>query len=208
MYNQNYYQAHTDHYRNVILSTIPSFRWIKKSLGINQNDKVLDAGCGTGYLLDFVTVNKSQGYGIDISEFAVKTAQIKYSRLHFKAGDLTKIPFNNNYFDKVYAFNVIEHIVAQDKALEELHRVLKPGGTIVIGTNIKDSLSWFLFKLFLGGDPTHTREFSAPEFVDFVGKYFKVKDYVSSSCIARFHPFVNKIFHKYLKGDILVKAIK
>jgi SAM-dependent methyltransferase len=207
-YIAEYYNHHTGHFNQQDLTAIPSFAWMKKSLELTSGQKVLDAGCGTGYLLDFMTPKTASGFGVDISGFAIKTAKSAYPGLNFTVSDITKLPYKNNFFDRIYAFNVIEHIPDQKPAMQELKRVLKPGGIIVMGTNIKDSPSWLLFKLFLGGDPTHTREFGAMEFVNFVGAYFKVTEYTSSSCIARFSPAVNKIFHNYLKGDILVKAIK
>ena len=72
----------------------------------------------------------------------------------------------------------------------------------------KDSLSWKLFSQFCGGDPTHTKEYATDEFISLVSDYFAVEDWTKSSCIARFPPPVNVIFHTLLKGDILVKAIK
>jgi len=86
--------------------------------------------------------------------------------------------------------------------------VVKKGGFIVAGTNIKNSLSWRLFKFFLGGDPTHIHEFTAQKFIDFIGQSFKIKKSARSSCIGRFPKPLNKIFHWLLKGDILVKGVK
>jgi len=207
-YSLSYYQAHTDHYFHMPLQMIPSFQLIRTWLHPTSRDKILDAGCGTGYLLDFVTPTQATGIGVDVSIDAIRVASSSFPRLSFQVSRLESLPFASLYFDKILCFNVIEHINNQEKAMKELIRVLKPGGTLVIGTNIRDSLSWKLFTLLYGGDTTHTREFSVDEFLSFVSQYIRVKNHQRSSCIARFSPGVNTIIHKFLKGDILVKAIK
>lgn len=207
IYSKKYFQVHTDHYFKEDLSKIPSFVWIKKELAFRSGEKILDAGCGTGYLLQFVCSGE-KGVGVDISGEALKMARELFPQHKFIKADMAKLPFSNEYFDKIFSFNVIEHLEDQEKAMGELKRVLKKGGIIVLGTNIKDSLSWRLFKFFLGGDPTHKREFTTSEFVDFVRKYFEILKMDKSSCVGRYPRLVRLLFHKFLKGDILVKARK
>lgn len=211
MYNRNYFQKHTDHYLAVKdLGQVPSFAWIRKELGVRAGEKVLDAGCGTGYLLNFVMGEKRKGTGLDLSGQAVKRARKLFPRHRFLKGDLTALPFGGGEFDKVFCFNVIEHLKKKDqeKALEELERVLKRKGVLVAGTNIKNSFSWRLFKLFVGGDPSHLGEFSAREFTTFIGTRFEIRKTARSSCIARFPGPVNRLGHRFLKGDILVKGVR
>lgn len=207
MYTRKYYCHHTTHYAKQNLAAISSFAWIKKQLNVKKGDKVLDAGCGTGYLLNFMT-QKAQGFGIDISRHAIAQAKKSFPKFDFFVGSIEKLTFADNFFDKIYCFNVIEHLHDQEKAMRQLRRVLKTKGTIIFGTNIRNSLSWQLFKLFLGGDPTHTREFTADEFKIFIGKYFKVVKITRSSCIGRFPAPINTILNRLLKGDILVMGRK
>jgi len=75
MYNQNYFQKRTDHYLRQNLDQISSFAWLKKELNVQKGEKVLDAGCGTGYLLNFICGGKTREIGIDISSEAIKKAQ-------------------------------------------------------------------------------------------------------------------------------------
>src|SRR4030042_3032670 len=125
LYTGDYYSNHTDHYQKLDLALIPSFTWIKNALHPLRNEKILDAGCGTGYLLNFITSKTAVGIGIDISEDAINTARNRYPHLIFKTGELTKLPFADNSFDKIICFNVIEHIGDQDKSIQELVRILK-----------------------------------------------------------------------------------
>lgn len=210
MFDKNYYHQHTKHYEKTKLINIPSFLLVKKMLDVRPDEKLLDAGCGTGYLLDFVADHNCKGVGIDVSSYAIKTAQKNYPHLSFKVSGITKIPFKENHFDKILCFNVIEHLeeIDQQKAMKEFRRVLKRNGILVIGTNIKDSLSWRLFNIFFGGDPTHKREFGAGEFIEFVNQFFHVEEYARSGCIGRFFPPINKFLNTVLRGDIIVKAKK
>lgn len=208
MNKQGYYHHHTDHFNEQDLSTIPSFALIKKLLAPKKSDKILDVGCGTGYMLRFITPKGGNGTGLDISKHAIKRAKTSYPTLSFDVGDATRLPYKDKQFDKIYSFNTIEHLDNQEQALQEYKRVLTPDGILVIGTNVRNSLSWQLFKLFLGGDPTHTREFSEQEFIEFVGSELTVLESKRSSCIARFSPTVNHFLQTVLRGDIIIKAKK
>lgn len=206
-YDQSYYQTHTDHYISDHLNHIKSFAWIKSQIPAISNQKILDAGCGTGYLLNFIAPTDALCFGIDISDFAIKTARQRFPKCDFRKSSLTKLPFKSNYFDIIVCFNVIEHVNNQKQALREMKRVLKKGGILIAGTNIRNSLSWLLFKLFFGGDPTHTHEFTVSEFIDFIQTELEITKHTRSSCIARFHPSVNRLLQTLLKGDILIKAM-
>jgi len=207
-YNKNYFALHTDHYLKRDLSVIPSFVWIKKQLAVKRGDMLLDAGCGTGYLLNFVCGEKVKGIGVDISPAAIKKAQQFFSKHHFLIGDINFLPFPSQTFDKIICFNVLEHLSQPKKAKKELWRVLKKGGILVAGTNIKNSLSWRIFKLLFGGDSTHQHEFSAKEFVDFFTPDFEILKVARRGCIARFPKLINFLLNFFLRGDILVKMKK
>ena len=93
-----------------------------------ERPKILDIGCGKGYLLyDFSKVlPNSEIYGIDISEYAIRNSkeEIK-SRLQI--GNATKLPWPDNYFDLVYSLNTFHnlHNYDLDLALCEMQRVSK-----------------------------------------------------------------------------------
>ena len=84
--------------------------------------KVLDVGCGTGYI-----VKKLNCYGLDNSKEAIKGCSGKV-----KLGDATNMPYGSEKFDTVFALDVLEHIGNDTLALEEIYRVLKHGGSAVI----------------------------------------------------------------------------
>lgn len=75
--------------------------------------------------------------GIDISKAVTKRAIANFKKKNLKArfvvGDIRKMPFKNKEFDYVYTMGTIEHIPNPEKAIQEIHRVLKPGGIAIIG---------------------------------------------------------------------------
>lgn len=93
--------------------------------------RVLDAGCGTGAMLDLLA--RTPGYetvGVDRSAAALSfTASRGHDRL--AGGDLDALPFRDGYFDVILALDVIEHLDEDGPAVCELARVLRPGGVLV-----------------------------------------------------------------------------
>ena len=96
-------------------------RWQKVAESLNgvynlpKNAKILDIGCGKGYLLfDFLKVlPNAQIYGIDISHYALKNSKHEISdRLSF--GNAKDLPFEDNYFDLVISINTLHCLEAPD----------------------------------------------------------------------------------------------
>jgi len=204
-YNQEYYKIYKPLFKTN-LNKIPSFLRVKEWLDVRPNELILDAGCGTGHQLNYYCGDATTGVGVDFSEVAIIIARENFTRHQFLLQDLTKLEFEDEKFDKIVCFNTIEHIQDQDKAMKELRRVLKKGGIIVMGTNIKDSLQWRLYQMFIG-ERTHTKEFSVRGFIGFVSRYFTILETKVSSGVFRIPFPIIWIFHYILKGDILVKAI-
>lgn len=98
---------------------------------IGENKFILDIGCNEGELTKIIS-KKNKVIGMELSEGAVKKAKTK--GLEVIKGDVYKIPFKDNYFDLVHFSEVIEHILDTDKALMEIHRVLKPKGRLIMTT--------------------------------------------------------------------------
>ena len=96
---------------------------------IKVGDKLLDVGCGRGeFLKGFISCGV-KGYGVDRSNAAEKycpNADLRIANLEAEA-----LPYPDNYFDVVYSKSVIEHFYYPEKLVQEIYRVLKPGGLVI-----------------------------------------------------------------------------
>ncbi|MCW1296918.1 MAG: class I SAM-dependent methyltransferase [Candidatus Parvarchaeota archaeon] len=93
----------------------------------------LDAGCGTGNLINKARCNGYTFIGVDLSDEMLKKAKEKGIENLVKA-DITHLPFRNDYFDGITNVNVLYQLKEPKKFLDEANRVLKTGRKIVIST--------------------------------------------------------------------------
>ncbi len=99
-------------------------------------ERILDAGCGTGvFTLDFLAAG-SEVVGLDISVPMLNLARKKTADYAFFAlrGDMEWLPFKDNSFDKVVSVTALEFIADAKGAVNELFRVTRPGGYVVVAT--------------------------------------------------------------------------
>jgi SAM-dependent methyltransferase len=97
---------------------------------------VLDVGCNNGYGTKEISRHAAATVGVDVSAQAIEEARRRYAAdgIDFRVFDGAKLPFEDEHFDLVASFQVIEHIAEVDPYLSEIHRVLKPGGVAVFTT--------------------------------------------------------------------------
>jgi SAM-dependent methyltransferase len=116
-------------------------RWEKvaramvEQYGIKPGDKILDVGCGKGFLLyDFTKVVPDlELHGIDISEYAIANSKEEIKD-RLQAGNATSLPYPDNYFDFVLSINTLHNLPCYDldKALREIERVSKKNKYICV----------------------------------------------------------------------------
>ncbi len=127
------YLSKNINYFNFIIKSF--FYWIKKKNPIFEiylkGKKILDVGCGEG---EIINMDKDNFFGIDINQEAI--LRCLNNGLNVKFGDVSNIPFENDFFDIVYCSNVIEHLspIKAREMIIEMRRVLKKEGKIIIIT--------------------------------------------------------------------------
>tara|TARA_B100001564_G_scaffold329053_1_gene313237 strand:- start:1623 stop:2420 length:798 start_codon:yes stop_codon:yes gene_type:complete len=117
-----------------------------KSAGISDNHTILDLGCGPGHIAYMFATEfpKTHVHAIDSSSELLNVATNHYSapNLFFKQASVYDIPYDDHSFDIVYCRLVFQHLSSLGDAIQEIYRVLKPGGKVCI-VEIDDSLQIF-----------------------------------------------------------------
>ncbi|MCX6082851.1 MAG: class I SAM-dependent methyltransferase [Chloroflexi bacterium] len=90
---------------------------------------VLDLGCGIGEIASYIE-SPNRYFGVDINPYCVEYLQGK--GLWAKAGSVYEIPLEADSVDVVILSHVLEHLDAPDKALDEISRVLRSSGTLIV----------------------------------------------------------------------------
>ena len=164
-------------------------RWRRATVAavVEPGDRVLDAACGTGDLAVIAANAGGHVTGLDFSEAMLERARRKAPELDWTRGDLLALPFEDESFDAATVGFGVRNVADLPGALEELRRVLKPGGRLGILeiTRPRGPLRvfyslWFdrvvplLGKVLPGGEaytylPASVRRFPGPD--DLVGKW-------------------------------------
>jgi GT2 family glycosyltransferase/ubiquinone/menaquinone biosynthesis C-methylase UbiE len=98
---------------------------------------VLDLASGEGYGTSWLASTAASAHGIDIEPAAVEHARERYGSLpgvEFSVGDILAVPFPDASFDAVVCFEAIEHVADPARVLDEIVRVLRPGGIALVST--------------------------------------------------------------------------
>ena len=128
--------------------------WMESLLEFDRfpGKKVLEAGFGMGTDLFQFASSGSIVSGVDLSPRHLELAKKRFSLYGISAdlrlADAEDLPFGNATFDVVYTFGVIHHTPDTQKAVDEIHRVLKPGGRAILGVYHKYS-AFYLFSVLL-----------------------------------------------------------
>ncbi len=124
-----------------------------------SQDRILELGCGSGVVLDSLEkMGCTYLVGLDWLITSVRLAAEKSQSVMLVRGDATHLPFEDSFFDKIYAQHLIEHFADTVTVLSEWRRILKPGGRMVIATPNRyfPHQDWF-------DDPTHHHIFTMEE---------------------------------------------
>ena len=103
-------------------------RRIRRYLQPAVSDRLLEVGCGRGWLTQRMQEVYPATYGIDVNPKSIAHGVAE----NLTVMDAVDLRFDDEQFDHVYSFHAIEHIVDAGDAIREMHRVLAPGGRILL----------------------------------------------------------------------------
>ena len=144
----------------------PVSLWGLKHLNIKEDDIILDIGCGGGININRMAKQAKKVYGIDYSTESVKLSrevnrqEIYDGKVEIMEGNVKSLPFEDNTFDIVTAFETVYFWPDIEKCFGEVKRVLKPGGIFLIGmeTNGSDSFIMRFWQHFIDMELYNDRE--------------------------------------------------
>ena len=185
-----------------IPSDNPIHQRLYKAYIVAQNyvrGAVLEVGCGEGRGLDLI-IPKAQSFtAVDKIGPVIDSLRKKYPQATFRSMNIP--PFEgiaDNGFDTVISFQVIEHIRNDTLFLQEIHRVLKPGGVALITTPNR--------KMSLTRNPWHIREYLPDELQRLAGSIFRsveMKGISGNAKVMAYYEQNKRAVEKFTKLDLL-----
>jgi len=117
---------------------------------IRDGDRVLDVGCGPGVALrHYASTRKIEAFGVDYANNMIALAKklvidtSSHLKIQFQVASVLELPFENNHFDVITSHRCLMALLdwnLQQRALTEIHRVLKPGGQLILMEGTFDGL--------------------------------------------------------------------
>jgi arsenite methyltransferase len=125
-------------------------RGVRQALGLRPGERVLDVGVGPGLLAAEMAAEVGPGgrvCGVDVSEPMLALARGRATApgaapVELRRADATRLPYPAASFDAAVSTQVLEYVADVPGALAELHRVLRPGGRVLVLDTDWDSIVW------------------------------------------------------------------
>jgi 2-polyprenyl-6-hydroxyphenyl methylase/3-demethylubiquinone-9 3-methyltransferase len=157
--------------------------WIAARLDEAFGDRpcrVLDVGCGAGFLSNDIALRGREVTGVDLAAdaLAVARAHDASGRVRYLEADARALPFADGSFEAVCAMDLLEHVETPARAIAEASRVLTPGGLFFFYTFDRNALSWLVI---IKGVEWFVR--NAPEHMHVLRLFLKPRE-VRAACVA------------------------
>jgi ubiquinone/menaquinone biosynthesis C-methylase UbiE len=206
-------------YRRLTRYEIDRCQAISKLLSGKQQ-RLLDLGCGDGYFIFLVRSKFEECYGVDVSSMRIEKAKLTANNLqcesNFSNHDIdTILPFADSFFDVVTCMSVLEHVINPPNVIDEVYRVLKPGGSFLLQV---PNFAWLPFRfqflfgklpltggVYLCADWEHLHNFTVSILRELLNKKgFSVESISCSGIFANYR----KWWPSVLASDLIIKASK
>lgn len=117
-------------------------RWSRARdlLRLPASSRVLDLGCAFGYGTSML-VDRYDTHGHDLSLAYIERARRRVPHATFTCGRADEVPYPNGYFDGILLLDVLEHVPDERAVVEEVARLLRPGGKLVLSVPNRGALA-------------------------------------------------------------------
>ena len=191
--------------RNMEIQTI--YKYLK--LYSSSKSSILEVGCGNGYTAEIISSElNADMIGIDACQELIDIARLRPGNCTFYIGNATDLQFEDNSLDIIYTerclINLLEEGM-QEKALNEIYRVLKVGGIYVMIECFTDGLDNLNkarkdVKLYSISEPYHNKYFNKEWFLKYVKDKFKVVN-TDQNFLSSYYWGSRVLYPAILKGD-------
>lgn len=160
---ERWYDAHDDPVALLRAESRLRNPWIGAHIyrKFGRHAKVLDVGCGAGFLSNHLAREGFEVTGIDASQASIDVAarRDETRKARYVLGDALQLPFADASFDVVCAMDFLEHVEDPGAVVAEVARVLKPGGAFFFHTFNRNPLAWLVIikgvEWFVRNTPRH-----------------------------------------------------
>jgi trans-aconitate methyltransferase len=137
-----------------------------------EGEKIMDLGCGTGYLTNLIAGSGAIVSGVDMSADMLATARSAYPGLDFRVASATELNFPTP-FDAVFSNAVLHWVLDKDNAIDGIYRSLRPGGRLVLEMGGKGNVEGILLatRKILARHGYHKNATTQPWYFPSLGEY-------------------------------------
>ena len=147
-YDSDYFEYEINNEKvffNLMLKTLADIKFEKLSSGFKSSgNEFLDVGCATGLLLEYMNNKGWVSRGVELCESSANYGN-KTRKVDIYNGTLEEAGYSDNQFSIVHSSHLIEHLTSPSDYVEEVYRILKPGGYFITTTPNAASLQAILF---------------------------------------------------------------
>lgn len=160
---ERWYSAHDDPVALLRAESRLRNPWVAQKIAREHGAgaRVLDVGCGAGFLSNHLAREGFDVTGLDASQASIEVAARHdvTGQAQYLLGDALSLPFPDACFDAVCAMDFLEHVEDPAKAVAEMARVLRPGGTFFFHTFNRNPVAWLVIikgvEWFVKNTPRH-----------------------------------------------------
>jgi 2-polyprenyl-6-hydroxyphenyl methylase/3-demethylubiquinone-9 3-methyltransferase len=145
---EGWYEAHNHPIALLRAENAVRNPWVLSTINekLGKKKKILDIGCGAGFLSNTLALAEHEVTGIDLSINSLREAELrdqtKSVKYLYRSAD--KLPFKSNTFDVICAMDFLEHVENPAEIIKGASHILKPGGLFFFHTFNRNLLSWLI----------------------------------------------------------------